>query len=203
MDKMELRRTLKNCLSAIPPEQKNEKSKKACQNLISTPQFQNASVIMMYLSLPQEIDTSEAIRRAWQLGKIVAVPKVSWSEGTMMPVRIDSLASGFSKGASGLRNPIKAAPIPVEQIDLVVTPGLGFDRKGNRLGRGGAYYDKFFANKELKALRCGFAFTEQVLDSVPTKDYDEPVDFLVTDEKVTYFNPIREPEGETLIRRKD
>lgn len=121
----------------------------------------------------------------------------------MMPVRIDSLEDGFSKSASGLRNPIKVALIAVAQINLVVTPGLGFDKKGNRLGRGGAYYDKFFANKELKALRCGLAFKEQVLDSVPTKAYDEPVDFLVTDEKVIYFDSTREPEGQTLIRRKD
>jgi len=198
MDKMELRRTLQNCLSAIPPEQKREKSQKACQNLISTPQFQHASVIMMYLSLLEEVDTSEAIRCAWQSDKIVAVPKISWSEGFITAVRIDSLESGFSRGASGLRNPITGVPIPVEQIDLVVAPGLGFDSEGNRLGRGGAYYDRFFANKELKALRCGFAFTEQVVDSVPTTEYDEPVDFLVTDEKVMYFKPVGEFEEKTL-----
>ncbi len=81
--------------------------------------------------------------------------------------------------------------MPFEEIDLVVTPAVGFDREGNRLGRGCAYYDRFFANKELKAARCGFAFAEQIVGSIPVTELDEPVDFLVTDEGVIYFNGSR------------
>jgi 5-formyltetrahydrofolate cyclo-ligase len=143
---------------------------------------------MMYLSLPHEADTSEAILQAWQLGKIVAVPKISWQQRHMIPVQINSLETGFSTEASGLRNPIGGVPVPFEEIDLVVTPALGFDRKGNRLGRGGSFYDRFFTNKELKAPRCGFAFAEQVVDSIPATERDEPVDFLVTDEEIIYFS---------------
>jgi len=69
----------------------------------------------------------------------------------------------------------------------VLTPALGFDKKGNRLGRGGSYYDRFFANEKLKASRCGFVFAEQVIDSLPVTESDEPVDFLVTDEGVIHF----------------
>ena len=64
MEKVELRRQLRNRLLALSPEQRKEKSRKACTNLISTQQFQDASVIMMYLSLPHEVDTSEAILHA-------------------------------------------------------------------------------------------------------------------------------------------
>ncbi len=78
--------------------------------------------------------------------------------------------------------------MPVEEIDVVVAPALGFDRIGNRLGRGGGYYDRFFANGRLKAPRCGFAFSEQVIDSVPVMECDERVDFLVTDEEIIYFD---------------
>ena len=78
--------------------------------------------------------------------------------------------------------------MPLEDIDLVVTPALGFDGKGNRLGRGSSYYDRFFANAELKAARCGFAFAEQRVEAVPVAEHDEPVGFLVTDEGVTYFD---------------
>jgi len=189
MDKTELRRSLQNCLLAITPNLRSEKSSKACRNLISTSEFQNASAIMMYLSLPHEVDTTEAILQAWQMEKIVAVPKISWQQRHMIPVRINSLEAGFSTGASGLRNPIAGEPIPFDQIDLVVTPALGFDRQGNRLGRGGSYYDRFFTNKELKAPRCGFAFAEQLVDSIPVTECDEPVDFLVTDEEIIYFTP--------------
>lgn len=149
---------------------------------MATEQFQDASTVMMFLSLPHEVDTSDAILHAWQLGKVVAVPKISWQQRHMIPVGIHSLETGFSTGIGGLRNPTGGAPIPFGQIDLVVTPGLGFDRCGHRLGRGGGFYDRFFANTELTASRCGFAFSEQVVDSIPVTDSDEPVHFLVTDE---------------------
>ena len=186
MEKVELRRQLRECLLAMSPQVRKDKSRKACRNLISTEQFQNASIIMMYLSLPHEVDTSDAILQAWQLGKTVAVPKISWQQRHMIPVRINSLDTGFSTGAWGLRNPLTGVPIPFGQIDLVVAPALGFDRQGNRLGRGGSFYDRFFANKDLRASRCGLAFAEQVLESIPTTENDEPVDLLVTDEEVMY-----------------
>jgi 5-formyltetrahydrofolate cyclo-ligase len=184
MEKVELRRQLQNRLLSMPDEQRQDKSRKACRNLIATERFQEASTIMMFLSLPHEVDTSEAILHAWQLGKIVAVPKISWQQRHMIPVRIHSLETGFSTGASGLRNPVDGTPIPFGQIDLVVSPALGYDRRGNRLGRGGAFYDRFFANETLTASRCGFAFIEQVVDSIPVTENDEPVDFLVTDEGI-------------------
>jgi 5-formyltetrahydrofolate cyclo-ligase len=187
MNKAQLRRKLQNCLLAIPSEQRSEKSRKACRNLVSIPQFQSASTVMMYLSLPHEVDTSEAILHAWQLGKVIAVPKVSWQQRYMIAVQINSLETGFSTSASGLRNPIAGVPMPFEEIDLVVTPALGFDRKGNRLGRGGSYYDRFFANAELKASRCGFAFAEQLVEMIPVAEHDQPVDLLVTDEEIIYF----------------
>ena len=188
MDKVELRRKFQKTLIEIVPEQRTEKSKRACQNLISTEQFQKASIIMMYLSLPHEADTSEAILSAWQSGKTVAAPKISWQQRHMIPVQINTLETGFTTEVSGVRNPIKGAPIPFEDIDLVVAPGLGFDREGNRLGRGGSYYDRFFANENMKAVRCGFAFSEQLFGSIPTAEHDEPVDFVVTDEEVIYIN---------------
>ncbi len=191
MDKTELRRKLQNGLLAMPSEQRSQKSRRACQNLVSTAEFQNASTVMMYLSLPHEVDTSEAILHAWQLGKIVGVPKISWQQRHMIAVQINSLETEFSTSASGLRNPVTGVPVPFGDIDLVVTPALGFDRKGNRLGRGGSYYDRFFANKELKAHRCGFAFAEQVVDSIPVTESDQPVDSLVSDKEVVYFRNLK------------
>jgi 5-formyltetrahydrofolate cyclo-ligase len=143
---------------------------------------------MMFLSLPHEVDTSEAILHAWQLGKTVAVPKISWQQRHMMPVKINSLETGLSTSASGLRHPVAGVPVPFGEIDLVVTPGLGFDKKGKRLGRGGSYYDRLFANKELRAARCGFGFEEQLLDIIPAEEHDQPVEILVTDEKIIYFD---------------
>jgi 5-formyltetrahydrofolate cyclo-ligase len=162
---------------------------------------------MMYMSLPHELDTSEAILCAWQLGKTVVVPKVSWQQRHMIPVQINSLETGFSEEVPGLRNPTTGAPVPFEDIDMVVAPGLGFDRKGNRLGRGGSYYDRFFTNKELKAPKCGFAFSEQVIETVPVTEHDVRVDMLVTDEEVLYFGKDKPASGvkvkKTRVSKQD
>jgi len=195
MDKAQLRTELQKRLAGISDEERKEKSRRACRNLISTREFQGASTVMMYLSLPHEIDTSEAILCAWQMSKTVVVPKVSWQQRHMIPVQINSLETGFSEEVSGLRNPITGRPVPIGDIDLVVTPGLGFDRKGNRLGRGGSYYDRFFTSKELRATKCGLAFVEQLIESVPVTPSDMPVDFLVTDEEVLYLGRISSVAG--------
>jgi 5-formyltetrahydrofolate cyclo-ligase len=188
MNKAELRRELLNCLLAIPSQQRSERSRKACRNLVSTEQFQRASTIMMFLSLPHEVDTAEAILQAWQLGKAVAVPKISWQQRHMIAVEINSLETGLLTSSSGLRNPVAGVPVPFGDIDLVVAPGLGFDKKGNRLGRGGSYYDRFFANEKLKAARCGFGFAEQLVELIPAAEHDEPVEILVTDEEIIYID---------------
>ena len=184
MDKSQLRQELRSRLLEITDEQRLAKSKKACQNLLGVEEFQNASVIMIFLSLPHEIDTSAVILNAWQMDKTVSVPKVSWHQRHMIPVEINSLETGFSTETGGLRNPITGAPVPLEEIDIVIAPGLGFDRNGNRLGRGGSYYDRFFANKWGKAVKCGIAFEEQIVDQVPMTESDVPMDMLVTDKEV-------------------
>jgi 5-formyltetrahydrofolate cyclo-ligase len=194
--KLQLRNELKARLVAMSVEARSEKSKAACRNLIETPPFQQAAVVMIYLSLPHEVDTAAIILSAWQQGKTVAVPKVSWQQRHMIPVIITSLETGFSTDVGGLRNPITGAPMPIEEIDLVVAPGLGFDRKGNRIGRGGSYYDRFFANKGLRAIKCGFAFEEQVVENVPVVEHDVQMDILVTDDEVVYFN--KEVKGSKL-----
>lgn len=187
MEKTQLRRVLQKRLVELTEEKRSEKSKLACQYLIQTEQFKRAQVVMFYLSLPHEVDTTPAILYAWQQEKTVAVPKVSWQQRHMIPVEITSLETGLAYETSRLRNPVTGVPTVIEDIDLVVTPGLAFDHEGNRLGRGGAYYDRFFGSKGLNAVRCGLAFSDQVVDSVPMDKHDRAVDMLITDEGVVEF----------------
>ena len=181
MNKVQMRQDLRTRLLELANDERTSCSKKACQNLINTDQFKRASVVMFYLSLPHEIDVTPAILHAWQHEKTVAVPKVSWQQRHMIPVEITSLETGVATEASGLRNPITGVPVPPEDIDLVVTPGLAFDKKGNRLGRGGSYYDRFFDSHQMHACKCGFAFSRQIVEDVPVDNHDEPMDLLVTE----------------------
>ena len=188
MDKANLRKQIRYLTRQMTEQQRCEKSKAACQNLIETPEFQKASIIMAYLALPHELDTAQFILYAWQHRKNIAVPKVSWQQRHMIPVQINSLDTGLPTGPSGLRNPVNGQPVPFEDIDLIVTPGLAFDKTGNRLGRGGSYYDRFFEHKTLRAVKCGFAFDEQIVESISTSEHDKSVDMLITDKEVIYFN---------------
>ncbi|MEN6386825.1 MAG: 5-formyltetrahydrofolate cyclo-ligase [Phycisphaerales bacterium] len=188
MEKQQLRQKIRAQLTAITPQRRIDMSHKACKNLVDTPEFHGANTIMAFLSMPHEIETAPFILYAWQHNKTIAVPKISWQQRHMIAVVINSLDTGIATEAGGLRNPVTGIPVPIEDIDLIVTPGLAFDDKGNRLGRGGSYYDRFFSNEKLRAKKCAFAFAEQVVDNVPITQSDKPVDMIVTEKGVTYFN---------------
>ena len=136
MDKSQLRQSLQQKLHGIEAEERVARSKKACRNLIETPEFQQASVVMLYLAIPYEVDTSDAILCAWQMGKVVAVPKVSWEQRHMIPVQIHTLETEPAWEGARLHNPVVGQPIALEEIDLVVTPGLGYDEKGRAIFEG-------------------------------------------------------------------
>lgn len=189
MNKDQFRRKLKIRLAQVDPKAQIEKSRAICASVLDSEPYQKATVVMLFLSLPHEVDTTPLILAAWQHGKTVVVPKVSWEQRHMIPVEITSLETGLKKDKMGLRNPVSGVPVPYEDIDLVITPGLGFDRQGNRLGRGGAYYDRFFSVHKLRAAKWGVCFSEQLCEEIPHTGHDVPMDVIVTEEEVIRCSP--------------
>ena len=145
---------------------------------------------MLYLSLPDEVETSALFAKAFQEGKSVAVPKITDTiERRMTPVAIRSLAEEELEHAHfGVRVPTaELEAVPISRIDLVLVPGLGFSRRGERIGRGMGYYDTFLASPELRAPACGVGFAEQLLDDLPSHERDRPMNLLVTPHEVLRF----------------
>ncbi len=171
-------------------EEMAAKSARATQLLIETPEFIHSEVVMVFLSLPNEIDTTGVVLKAWQDHKRVLAPKISWEQRRMMPTEIRSLTSDLVETSMGLREPISGTPIPISIIDMVIVPGLAFDEKGDRLGRGRGFYDRFLAHPEFKGASCAFAFEDQLLSDVPVGPLDRAVTMLVTDKKVRRFRSI-------------
>ncbi len=186
--KKELRQRLRNILAEIPQEEVETKSLRACHRLFELPEYVSAEVIMVFLSLPGEIDTSSVVLRAWQDCKRVLAPKVSWSQRRMMPVEIRSLTDDLTVSSMGIREPISGIPFPATMIDLVLVPGLGFDEYGHRLGRGRGFYDRYLAHPEFRGVACAMAFEEQMTASVPVGPLDRNVDMLITDETARRFS---------------
>lgn len=187
MVKQRLRKQLRKALNMMNAEQIHQQSRRACEFLCGTAPFLQARVIMMFLSKTDEIETQWAIRQALDQGKTVAVPKVIYKHHQLIPLKLSSLDCEMETDRYGLRHPKNSPEVPVESLELVVAPGLGFDEHGHRLGRGGGYYDRFFCHHGFHALKCGFAFEQQMLDEVPMDQHDIPIDMLITDQKVRQF----------------
>lgn len=187
LNKQTLRKQLREKLQAMPDDVRHSKSILACSFLASSPEFMAARVVMLYLSTPTEVDTSPLALRAWQAGKTVVVPKVSWNQRRMLPVEISSLADQMTTSGPGVREPIDGKPVPLDLIDLVVVPGLGFTEKGYRIGRGMGFYDRFLAQDDFYGVSCGLAFDDQLVPSLPVLDHDIPLSMLVTDRGIRRF----------------
>src|SRR4051795_637138 len=114
-----LRRQLREALAAMDDADRHAKSLAACGLIAASPEFAGASVVMLYLSTPHELDTAPLALRCWQSGKSVVVPKVSWDQRRMLPVEISSLQTDLTTTGHGIREPETGKPVPINDIDIV------------------------------------------------------------------------------------
>jgi len=185
--KAAVRRQLREMLEAMPEGERHVKSLGACSLIGASPEFHAARVVMLFLSGPNEIDTASLALKCWQEGKTVVVPKVSWDQRRMLPTEITSLNTDLAITGPGVREPVSGKPIPVDFIDLVVVPGLGFTPTGYRIGRGMGFYDRFLAQPEFLGVSCGLAFEEQIVEQLPVLDHDMPLSMLATNRGIRRF----------------
>ncbi len=185
MDKVTIRHNMKALLGTIDATARHTRSLAACNRLAQTPEFRESQLIMLFLSLESEVETSTLAIQAWTAGKRIAVPRVFWEERAIAPVEIQSLDFSSQGKPAGPREPVHGKLVSLGQIDLVVVPGIAFDRRGHRLGRGQGFYDRFLAQKDLRARRIALCFQEQVLQQeLPIEPHDVPMNMIVTDETV-------------------
>lgn len=182
--KADLRQKLRKLLNEMPADDLQARSLRAAHLLLAQPEYRRAEVIMVFLSMPAELDTTAVVLRAWQDRKRVLAPKVSWNQRRMLPVEIRTLTDDLTVSNMGIREPASGIPFPISLIDLVLVPGLGYDEYGNRLGRGRGFYDRFLAHADFKGIACAIAFEEQMTSNIPVGPLDRQVDMIVTDVKV-------------------
>lgn len=168
----------------MPSAQRAARGLAVVEQFLAQPEYERATTLMMFLSLPLEIDTAPIAIRAWEDGKRVLAPLVDWEQKRMIPIEIRSLTDDVRTDDHGVRVPIDGQPIPIAEIDLVVVPGIGFDPSGNRLGRGGGFYDRFLSHRNFHGHACALALDEQVIEAVPFDEKDVRVSLIVTDRRV-------------------
>lgn len=187
MTKKELRQELRRRLNALSPDELRTRSAATCRRLMELPEYRRAEIVMLFLSMPKEVDTSPIAQHCWSSLKRVLAPKVAWEQRRMLPIEIHSLTSDVREGLMGVREPVDGLPIPVADIDLVIVPGLGFDEAGNRLGRGRGFYDGFLSHRDFHGVSCALALETQVVEQVPSDQGDVRIQMLVTDVRVRRF----------------
>lgn len=179
----------------MSPEDVRKKSARISRRLFQTDWWNEAEIILAFCSIEGEVDTEEIIKTAIDEAKMVVVPRVQGKDLMFHHIRDLENEEDFSISDWGIKEPCDFLPvldpsgIP-HHTCLIVTPGLAFDEKKQRLGRGGGFYDRFLC--QIRACDClmihaiGLCFSEQLLEHVPVADHDCPVDGVITEEEVIY-----------------
>jgi len=181
-EKKRLRAEAKAVRKAIPAAVRSEKSAAIFDTLTDMPAFQAASDVFCFVSFRDEVETRPILEHLWKQGQRVYIPFIDQAEKIMRASRLDSLdelAAGYYGVMEQKDEFVRLTP--AEEIDLVITPGLLFDREGYRVGYGGGFFDGFFASFGHPAIKIGICFEEQIRTRVPRAPHDIPVDWIVTD----------------------
>lgn len=177
---------------ALPALERAERAAAATARLLALPELAEVAgrTIAGYVAVQGELDPAAALAGAGARGSKVALPRVSREAPRL---RFHEVASGAALSATtgpfGLREPDAAWPeLAIEDLDVVIVPGVAFDAEGRRLGFGGGYYDGALAIARARGngrtALIGIAYDFQIVDDCPVGDRDVPVDLVVTDTRV-------------------
>ncbi len=175
--KHRIRKEIKKKLEAHSELEKTRKSAIIKDRLFNEKEFEKSKVVMFYVSLKDEVNTLTMVDEALKMGKRVCVPVVLMEEKRLIAGEIKDRKEDLEKQHFGIYQPKKGRvrELPLEDIDLVVVPGIAFDKTNVRLGRGHGYYDRFLSGLPKSAKTIGLAFDFQVLDDLPKDPHDVPV----------------------------
>lgn len=175
--KHKIRKTIKELMEKHSDLEKSEKSDIIKKKLFNEEMFKKAEVVMFYVSLKDEVDTLPMIDEALKAGKRVCVPVILKEEMKLIAGEIKDRKQDLEKQHFGIYQPKKhkVREVPLDDIDLVVVPGVAFDKNNVRLGRGHGYYDRFLSGLPSRTHTIGLCFQFQVLEDLPKHPHDVPV----------------------------
>lgn len=174
--KGQCRQIIRERLRQLAPEARAQWSKQICERILGHPTFQAATSILLYVPLKDEVDLEWLFETSRGGGKQLALPRFLPETGHYSAFLVGD--KPLIAGAFGILEPASDLPVPLNRLDFVVVPGVGFDARGRRLGRGKGFYDRLLS--EAAGVKCGVCFDEQLLDSIPVEPHDVGVHFLAT-----------------------
>ncbi len=188
--KTAMRRDAREAVKALTSADRALAAEKTLESLKAFPSFRDAKTIALFCATFEEVDTENIIRHALSEGKEVRLPYIG-TAGRMEFAVIRDYDRDLTEGTFGILEPREdlrgAALEPLPEPDLILVPGVAFDERGGRLGRGRGYYDRFLEGKN--TLKIGLAFEAQILrKKLPLEAHDQLLDGLVTEHKLRNFS---------------
>jgi 5-formyltetrahydrofolate cyclo-ligase len=172
----------------IPPDERARRSATVEEAVFALPEVVRSRTVVLFYSFGSEVATRRMIDRIRSSGKRVLLP---FLDGGMIEAAEVRAGDDLVPTSYGPSEPARRVPVDPEEVDLVVTPGLAFDRAGRRLGYGGGYYDRFFDRLRPDAVRVGIAFSAQLVDEVPAGRRDRRVQVVVTEAGAIDCRPVQ------------
>lgn len=180
-NKADLRKMMLDLRKHLTIEEVEENSARIYENIKCTKILDYAN-ILVYLDFKNEVRTNEIIRFLIKNERAVYVPKCDTLTHTFVPVFYDD---EYSLNKYGIKEPNQDPSVNV-QIDCAIVPGVAFDIKGNRIGFGAGYYDKFFsANPDV--FKIGLCYEFQMCDEIFADRFDVPMDVIITEKRIIYI----------------
>jgi 5-formyltetrahydrofolate cyclo-ligase len=192
--KKRLRKDFIEKRDSIQPEQKRLKEADIEKRLFSLKEFKTTASILLYVSFRSEVNTMNYLEDVVSLGKTLILPRVDAKHRTLRLFEVKDV-SELSPGYMGILEPRieKDREVSLNEIDLVIIPGTGFDITGSRIGYGGGYYDRLLsyeskqlARVEKHIMTIALAFEEQIGKKIPAEPHDIKVDMIVTEKRTIY-----------------
>lgn len=182
MEKKEIRKIMKQRRESLSLDERKILDQKAANKLLEAEDYKNATNIFAFVNFGSEIDTRFIIERALEEGKNIFIPYTEEGSKFMKLTRLKSLDK-LVEGQYGILSPKEEDLDFVDGsiIDLVIVPGLAFNKEGYRTGYGGGYYDRFFSSLKKPVKKVGYCYSFQILDSLEIGEFDIPVDTIITD----------------------
>lgn len=179
--KAPLREIQRQQASRLTQANREEQSAAIRQHLTQCPLWESAIQVLAYMPLKDEPNILPLMEEILKTGKILYLPRFDLKSKTYHHARIEDVSLDLQKGQYGIPEPSMHCPsIEPSHMDLTLVPGLAFDSRGWRLGRGKGFYDRMLAG--LGGTHCGIAFDFQMVESVPHETLDQKMDWIITPE---------------------
>ncbi|RKD23199.1 5-formyltetrahydrofolate cyclo-ligase [Ammoniphilus oxalaticus] len=168
----------------MPADVRQAKSSLIVEQILRNTLYQKSKLLFSFVPFDHEIDLRSLLEQALADGKQVAIPLADMKNKQMTLYYFERWDQ-LQPGVYGILepDPLRSKQVDPSEIDLIVMPGVGFDRKGGRIGYGGGFYDRFLAKLDPRPPLLAPCFSEQLMEEAPMEEHDFRVDLIITEQE--------------------